>query len=120
MGKSQTKKGFTIEDPYLDKILLKIKRNHPESEGIQLLEEELKKIKIENGKNISYIAELENRLLRFQKMSKEELSSWKRSKKENPKIKELEEKFEKALKNVEDWQNKYFQLLSRNNESLRT
>ncbi len=118
MEKSKTQSNHRIlDDPYLNRVFLKIKRNHPESVGIQLLEEEIKKIKIENGKNIAYIAELEDTLLKFQKMSPEELSFWKLCEKENTQIKELEEKLEKALKNVELWKSKYFKLFTENKKA---
>ncbi|HWC57395.1 MAG TPA: hypothetical protein VG621_00365 [Candidatus Paceibacterota bacterium] len=117
MGRDENKrhreKSHLLNDSYLNNILLKIRRNHPESEGIKLLEQELEAVRIENGKNLSYIAELEDEISRLKAMSPTDLSLWKFEQRRGSEIDSLRKNLEIARKDAKEWEQKYFALLTK-------
>lgn len=62
-----------LKDNFCNRILLKINRAHPESTGIKLLEKELEAERVNHGKSLSYIAELEDEIGKIKNMSSKEI-----------------------------------------------
>lgn len=111
--KNQIKeKSPLLNDSYLNNILQPLRRQYSESETVKLIEEENTNLRIENGKLRSYSIELEDRLKELEEVSPADLSLWKFEKKRDIELNTLKSNLEKARKEKNDWERKYFNLLS--------
>ena len=101
-----------LHDSYLNHILLPLRRQYSESETVKLIEQENSNLRVENGKLRSYSTELEDRLKELEGLTPADLALWKFEKKRNAELNAVKKDLEKARVDKNQWQKKYFSLLS--------
>lgn len=100
-----------LQDPFLDRTLLRLRWQYGERELVKLIEKENSNLRVENGKLQSYALELEEKLKVFEEFSESDVALYKVEKKLDAEYNTMKKDLEKARRDKNDWQSKYFKLL---------